>query len=201
MGHHDFASLARLVQDIAVFNAPFVYRDGEHALAATDPAYPRRCRTSTRSSSRKALRIIGRLFRGERHMTANYAVYSPEDLRQALPRRSDPALDVDDQGLRRDPDAGRGRRTADRSDDRHRVGQENPLTMIAANKLYEVQPHVMLTGHMRTVLPVFINERLAIGFGEGPRRYPRGPRGSPRTRESRRKGTPADRRTLKDLPS
>ncbi|MEJ2135936.1 MAG: TRAP transporter substrate-binding protein DctP [Desulfofustis sp.] len=38
------------------------------------------------------------------------------------------------------------------------VGQENPLTMINANKLYEVQSHVMLTGHMQNVLPVFINE-------------------------------------------
>ncbi len=39
------------------------------------------------------------------------------------------------------------------------IGQENPLTMINANKLYEVQSHVMLTGHMQNVLPVFINER------------------------------------------
>ena len=38
MGHHDFASLARLVPEVAVFNAPFIYRDGAHALAATDPA-------------------------------------------------------------------------------------------------------------------------------------------------------------------
>jgi TRAP-type C4-dicarboxylate transport system substrate-binding protein len=40
------------------------------------------------------------------------------------------------------------------------MGQENPLTMINANKLYEVQTHVMLTGHMQNVLPVFINERV-----------------------------------------
>lgn len=39
------------------------------------------------------------------------------------------------------------------------VGQENPLTMINANQLYEVQSHVSLTGHMDSVLAVFINER------------------------------------------
>ncbi|MPZ12643.1 MAG: TRAP transporter substrate-binding protein, partial [Kiloniellaceae bacterium] len=38
------------------------------------------------------------------------------------------------------------------------VGQENPLTMITANKLYEVQSHVALTGHMQSVLAVFVNE-------------------------------------------
>jgi len=46
------------------------------------------------------------------------------------------------------------------------IGQENPLTMINANKLYEVQTHVMLTGHMQNVLPVFINERVWKQIGE-----------------------------------
>jgi TRAP-type C4-dicarboxylate transport system substrate-binding protein len=46
------------------------------------------------------------------------------------------------------------------------IGQENPLTMINANKLYEVQTHVMLTGHMQNVLPVFINERVWQSIGE-----------------------------------
>jgi TRAP-type C4-dicarboxylate transport system substrate-binding protein len=51
IGHHEFASLARLVKDIAVFNAPFVYRDGAHALAATDPRKSEVLQESTKSSS------------------------------------------------------------------------------------------------------------------------------------------------------
>jgi TRAP-type C4-dicarboxylate transport system substrate-binding protein len=39
------------------------------------------------------------------------------------------------------------------------VGQENPLTMINANKLFEVQSHVSLTGHMLSILAVFANDR------------------------------------------
>jgi TRAP-type C4-dicarboxylate transport system substrate-binding protein len=38
--------------------------------------------------------------------------------------------------------------------------------MINANKLYEVQSHVMLTGHMQNVLPVFINEAAWQEIGE-----------------------------------
>ena len=38
--------------------------------------------------------------------------------------------------------------------------------MINANKLYEVQTHVMLTGHMQNVLPVFINERVWQSISE-----------------------------------
>ena len=42
------------------------------------------------------------------------------------------------------------------------VGQENPLPNIYNLKLYEVQKYVMLTGHMQSILSVFVNEtRLA----------------------------------------
>jgi len=37
-------------------------------------------------------------------------------------------------------------------------GQENPLPTIEANKLYEVQNHLMLTGHQLIMLPMVINE-------------------------------------------
>src|SRR5512145_1327517 len=36
MGHHDFASLGKIVSTTAVFNTPFVYRDPGHSLRATN---------------------------------------------------------------------------------------------------------------------------------------------------------------------
>ena len=36
MGHHDFASLGKILPATAVFNTPYVYRDAEHSLRATD---------------------------------------------------------------------------------------------------------------------------------------------------------------------
>ena len=36
IGHHDFASLGKILPTTAVFNTPFVYRDAEHSLRATD---------------------------------------------------------------------------------------------------------------------------------------------------------------------
>src|SRR5215203_6680738 len=36
MGHHDFGSLGKILSTTAVFNTPFVYRDPEHSLNATD---------------------------------------------------------------------------------------------------------------------------------------------------------------------
>src|SRR6186997_4426 len=37
IGHHDFGSLGRIVANTAVFNTPFMYRDPDHAMRATDP--------------------------------------------------------------------------------------------------------------------------------------------------------------------
>ena len=44
------------------------------------------------------------------------------------------------------------------------VGQENPLPNIFNLKLYEVQKYVMMTGHMQSVLSVFINEKIWAGI-------------------------------------
>ncbi len=160
MAHHEFASLAKLVPDIAVFNAPFIYRDGAHALKATDP------RTSEvlQELNQKLvtggnMRIIGRLFRGARQMTAKMAVYSPDDLK-GKPFRGVPiqlwTTMIKGFGAIPTPVEVAELPTALMTG--MVIGQENPLTMINANKLYEVQSHVMLTGHMQNVLPVFINE-------------------------------------------
>ena len=37
MGHHDFASLGKILPVVAAFNTPFVYTDAAQAMRATDP--------------------------------------------------------------------------------------------------------------------------------------------------------------------
>jgi tripartite ATP-independent transporter DctP family solute receptor len=160
MAHHEFASLAQLVEDIAVFNAPFVYRDGEHALKATDPrTSPVLQEFNEKLVENGNMRVIGRLFRGARQMTAKMPVYSPADL-DGQPFRGVPlqlwTTMIKGFGAIPTPVEVSELPTALMTG--MVIGQENPLTMINANKLYEVQSHVMLTGHMQNVLPVFINE-------------------------------------------
>ena len=50
------------------------------------------------------------------------------------------------------------------------VGQENPLPNIFNLKLYEVQKYVMMTGHMQSVLSVFVNEKIWAGVPAGDRK-------------------------------
>lgn len=159
LGHHDFASLARIVPEAAVFNAPYIYRDAEHALASTDPSTPAVQEINEKLIAEGGVRIIGRIYRGARHISSNFSVMSPADL-ENKPFRAVP-LDlwismVTGFGATPTPVAVAELPTALMTG--MVVGQENPLTMIEANKLYEVQSHVALTGHMHSVLAVFINE-------------------------------------------
>jgi tripartite ATP-independent transporter DctP family solute receptor len=168
IGHHEFASLARLVPEIAVFNAPFVYRDGAHALAATDPEKSEVMKElNEKLVSQGGMRIIGRLFRGARQMTAKQAVYSPADLEGKRFRGVPIQLwTTMIRGFGAVPTPVEVAELPTALMTGMVIGQENPLTMINANKLYEVQTHVMLTGHMQNVLPVFINERVWQSISE-----------------------------------
>ncbi|KPH82642.1 TRAP dicarboxylate transporter subunit DctP [Bosea vaviloviae] len=161
LAHHEFASLARLSPDIAVFAAPFAYRDGSHAMNATDPAKSEVMKElSDKLVATANIRIIGRLYRGARQMTAKMAVYSPADLKdkrfRGVPLQLWTTM-IKGMGAIPTPVEVGELPTALMTG--MVIGQENPLTMINANKLYEVQTHVMLTSHMQNVLPVFINER------------------------------------------
>lgn len=170
MGHHDFASLARIVPEAAVFNAPYIYRDAEHALTATDPQTPAVQQINEQLIAEGGIRIVGRIYRGARHISSNFPVMSPADLTDK-PFRAVP-LDlwismVTGFGATPTPVAVAELPTALMTG--MVVGQENPLTMIEANNLYEVQSHVALTGHMHSVLAVFVNESVWQGLSEDQR--------------------------------
>jgi tripartite ATP-independent transporter DctP family solute receptor len=161
MGHHEFASLDRLAKDIAVFNAPFIYRNAAHAIAATDPQKSDVLQEFNKKLLAEGnMRIIGRLYRGARQMTAKMPVYSPADLK-GKPFRGVPIQlwTTMIRGFGAIPTPVEVSELPTALMTGMVVGQENPLTMINANKLYEVQSHVMLTAHMQNVLPLFINER------------------------------------------
>jgi tripartite ATP-independent transporter DctP family solute receptor len=168
MGHHDFASLAQIVPDVSVFNAPFIYRDGAHALAATDPATsPALQEINARLIEEGGVRIIGRIYRGARHISSNFEVKSPDDL-AGQPFRAVP-LDLwvsMVRGFGATPTPVEVAELPTALMTGLVVGQENPLTMITSNSLYEVQSHVAMTGHMQSVLAVFVNENVWQGLSE-----------------------------------
>ena len=97
MGHHDFASLAKLVPIVAVFNTPFVYRDAEHSLRATNENTSPALREINRQLVEKGnIRIVGSFFAGHaRPDLEGEGTLAQGHAGQEIPRRADQAVVVD----------------------------------------------------------------------------------------------------------
>ncbi|MEO8486519.1 MAG: TRAP transporter substrate-binding protein [Betaproteobacteria bacterium] len=162
MGHHDFASLGKIVSDTAVFNTPFVYRDAAHAMRATDPRQsPALQKINQQLIDKGNMRIVAALFQGTRELTSKEKVLSPKDMAgkkyRGVPIKLWSSM-LTGMGAVATPVEVSELATALATG--LVVGQENPLPNIYNLKLYEVQKYVMMTNHMQSVLSVFVNERV-----------------------------------------
>jgi tripartite ATP-independent transporter DctP family solute receptor len=161
IAHHDFGSLGRIVSNTAVFNTPFMYRDVEHAMRATDPALSPALREINQELVQKGnMRIVAALFQGTRQLTSKEKVLSIKDMQgkkyRGVPIKLWSSM-LTGMGAVATPVEVSELATALATG--LVVGQENPLPNIYNLKLYEVQKYVMLTNHMQSILSVFVNER------------------------------------------
>ena len=172
MGHHDFASLGKIVSDTAVFNTPFMYRDPAHAMRATDPKLsPALQRINQELVAKGNMRIVAALFQGTRQLTSKEKVLSPKDMAgkkyRGVPIKLWSSM-LTGMGAVATPVEVSELATALATG--LVVGQENPLPNIYNLKLYEVQKYVMLTSHMQSVLSVFVNEKVWQSIPAGDRK-------------------------------
>ncbi len=162
MGHHDFASLGKILPATAVFNTPFVYRDVGHAMRATDPrTSPALQAINQQLVEKGGMRIIGSSYQGARQLTSKEKVLSPKDMAgkkyRGVPVKLWSSM-LTGMGAVATPVEVSELATALATG--LVIGQENPLPNIFNLKLYEVQKFVMLTNHMQSVLSTFVNERV-----------------------------------------
>lgn len=161
IAHHDFASLGKILPDISVFNAPYIYDDAAHAVLATQPASSEVLQELNAKLVDKAgLRVVGSFYRGARQLSANFAVHSPDDVKGKKIRGVPLKLWLSMlKGMGAIPTPVEFPELTTALVTGLVVGQENPLTNIYAAKLYEVQSHIMITAHMQSVLSVWVNEK------------------------------------------
>lgn len=166
MGHHDFASLGKILPNTAVFNTPFVYRDAAHAMRATDARTSAALQAINKELVEKGgMRIVGNLFQGTRQLTSKEKVLSPKDMAgkkyRGVPVKLWSTM-LTGMGAVATPVEVSELATALATG--LVVGQENPLPNIFNLKLFEVQKFVMMTDHMQSVLSVFVNEKIWQGI-------------------------------------
>ena len=172
MGHHDFASLGKILSTTAVFNTPFVYRDPEHSLRATDARTSPALREINQQLVEKGnMRIVGSFFQGTRQLTSKEKVLSIKDMQgkkyRGVPVKLWSSM-ITGMGAVATPVEVSELATALATG--LVVGQENPLPNIFNLKLYEVQKYVMLTNHMQSILAVFVNEKAWAAIPAGDRK-------------------------------
>jgi tripartite ATP-independent transporter DctP family solute receptor len=132
---------------LAISGAPFMLRDFDHWKAYRDSKLFRDIAKGYEDRTRH--KVIALTYYGERMVTANKEIKKPEDMK-GMKLRVPPAplylMLTKSVGANATPIAfaevylALQQGTVD--------GQENPLPTIMAKKFYEVQTHVMLTGHI-----------------------------------------------------
>jgi TRAP-type C4-dicarboxylate transport system substrate-binding protein len=79
IGHHDFASLGTHPAGDGGVQHPFVYRDVEHAMRASDPRSSAALQALNKELVDKGgMRIVGSFFQGTRHLTSKEKVLTPK---------------------------------------------------------------------------------------------------------------------------
>lgn len=132
---------------IAITNAPFVLRDYDHWKKYRDSKLFRDISKGYEDKTKH--KVVTLTYYGQRHVTANKEIKKPEDMK-GMKLRVPPAplflMFTKSVGANATPIAfaevylALQQGTVD--------GQENPLPTIMAKKFYEVQSHIMLTGHI-----------------------------------------------------
>ena len=132
---------------LAITNAPYVLRDLAHWKAYRDSKLFRDIAKGYEDKTKH--KIIALTYYGQRMVTANKEIKKPEDMK-GMKLRVPPAplylMFTKSVGANATPIAfaevylALQQGTVD--------GQENPLPTIMAKKFFEVQSHIMLTGHM-----------------------------------------------------
>ncbi|WP_226575506.1 TRAP transporter substrate-binding protein [Acuticoccus sediminis] len=168
--HNTAGALGSLYQPFAALDTPYLYRDVDHLMKVTDVDSPVMQELNEGLIAAANVRVIYAHYFGRRNLTCNKAVQSPADLAgvkiRAVPF---PIYTTAVEGM------GAVAVPVDWSEVPTALatgvvqGQENPVNVVLKVKLYEVQSHLMLTGHMSNAEVVVMNEDVWQGMSEAER--------------------------------
>ena len=139
--------MAQTYAPISIHLAAFLWRDIDHFLKY--PESETYSEVTTEYMNRSGNRILALTYFGQRHVTSNIELQTPEDF-VGLKMRVPPVSDLHDipQCRRCEQHPHQLQRVVFGPPAGVVVAQENPLPTIQAKKFYEVQDYIILTGHM-----------------------------------------------------
>ena len=165
--HNTAGGIGSLYEPFGALDTPYLYRDVDHLMKVMDVNSPVMQELNQGLIEAANVRVIYAHYFGRRNLTCNKAVKTPADLAgmkiRAVPF---PIYQAAIEGM------GAAPVPVDWSEVPTALatgvvnGQENPVNVILNVKLYEVQSHLMLTGHMSNAEVVVMNEDAWQGLSD-----------------------------------
>lgn len=151
------AFAGRTYPPMSIATAPFVFRDYAHWLAFRNgPVFKELADAYGAKSGGN--HVVGCTYYGLRHMTANKPILKPEDMKGMKLRVPDaPLYTMFPKAVGANPTPIAFAEVYLALQNGTVDGQENPLPTIDAKKFYEVQKHIMLTGHITESLVTIVS--------------------------------------------
>lgn len=165
--HNTAGGIGSLYEPFGALDTPYLYRDIDHLMKVMDIRSPVMQELNQGLIEAANVRVIYAHYFGRRQLTCNKEVKSPADL-AGMKIRSVPfpiyQTAIEGMGAAPVPVDWSEVPTALATGVVN--GQENPVNVILNVKLYEVQSHMMLTGHMSNAEVVVMNEDAWQGLSD-----------------------------------
>lgn len=165
--HNTAGGIGSLYEPFAALDTPYLYRDIDHLMKVMDINSPVMQELNAGLIKAANVRVIYAHYFGRRNLTCNKAIYAPADLAgvkiRAVPF---PIYTTAVEGMGAAPVPVDWSEVPTALATGVVSGQENPVNVVLNVKLYEVQSHLMLTGHMSNAEVVVMNEDAWQGLSD-----------------------------------
>ncbi|RHZ93976.1 TRAP transporter substrate-binding protein [Cereibacter sphaeroides] len=163
--HNTAGAVGSLYEPFAAFDTPYLYRDVDHLMAVMDAESPVMQELNEGLVEASGTRALYAFYFGTRNLTADRAVKTPADLAGVKIRSIPfPIYMATVEGLGAVPVPVDWSEVPTALATGVVNGQENPMNVLVSAKLYEVQSHLMLTGHIAAAQVVMMNDDVWQGL-------------------------------------
>lgn len=165
--HNTAGAIGSLYAPFAAFDTPYLYRDVDHLMQVMDAQSPIMEELNQGLVEASGTRALYAFYFGTRNLTADREVKVPADLAGVKIRSIPfPIYMATVEGLGAVPVPVDWAEVPTALATGVVNGQENPMNVLVSAKLYEVQSHVMLTGHIAAAQVVMMNDDVWNGLSD-----------------------------------
>lgn len=167
LSHNTAGGIGSLHEPFGSLDTPYLYRDVDHLMKVMDVESPVMQQLNQGLIDNSGVRVLYAYYFGTRNLTANQEVKKPADLAgvkiRAIPF---PIYLTAVEGLGAVPVPVDWSEVPTALATGMVAGQENPVNVVLDHKIYEVQSHMMLTGHIQSAQVIVINEDVWQSFND-----------------------------------